>query len=60
MIQNKLVVGKMEDETGGVAVEEFIGLRPNMYSFLVDDSGECEWKCCCHHKSWWIQRCFVQ
>ena len=42
MIQNKLVVGKMEDETGGVAVEEFIGLRPNMYLFLVDDSGECE------------------
>ena len=42
MIPNKLVVGKMEDEACGVAVKEFIGLRPNMYSFFVDDSGECE------------------
>ena len=37
---NKLVVGKMKDETGGVAIEEFFGLKSNIYSFLVDDSGE--------------------
>ena len=30
---NKLVIGKMKDETGGVAIEEFAGLN----SFLVDN-----------------------
>ena len=28
----------MKDETGGVAIEEFIGLKPKIYSFLVDNS----------------------
>ena len=28
---NKLVVGKMKDETTGVAIEEFVGLKPKMY-----------------------------
>ena len=28
----KLVVGKMKDETAGVAIEEFVGLNPKMYS----------------------------
>ena len=28
----------MKDETGGVAIEEFVGLTPKMYSFLVDNS----------------------
>ena len=28
----------MKDETGGVAIEEFVGLKPKMCSFLVDDS----------------------
>ena len=38
---NQIVVGKMKDETGGVGViKEFIGLKPKMYSFLVDDSSE--------------------
>ena len=37
---NKLVVCKMKDETGGVANEEFVGLKPNSYSFLVDVSSE--------------------
>ena len=27
---NKLVVGKMKDETAGVAIEEFVGLKPKM------------------------------
>ena len=35
---DKLVIGKMKDETGGVAIEEFVGLKPKMYSFLVDNS----------------------
>ena len=34
---NKLVIGEMKDETGGVAIEEFVGLKPKMYSFLVDN-----------------------
>ena len=33
---NKVVIAKMKDETGGVAIEEFVGLKPKMYSFLVD------------------------
>ena len=31
---NKLVIGKTKDETGGVAIEEFVGLKPKMYSFV--------------------------
>ena len=30
----------MKDETGGVAIEEFAGLKPKMYLFLVDDNSE--------------------
>ena len=37
---NKWVIGKMKDETGGVANQEFVGLKPKMYSFLVDDNKE--------------------
>ena len=35
---NKLVIGKIKDETGGVVTEEFVGLMPRMYSFLVDNN----------------------
>ena len=28
----------MKDETGGVAIDEFVGLNPKMCSFLVDNS----------------------
>ena len=35
---NKLVIGKMKDETGGVGIEEFVGLKPKIYSFLVDNN----------------------
>ena len=35
---NKLVIGKMKDESGDVAIEEFVGLKPKMYSVLVDNS----------------------
>ena len=27
----------MKDETGDVAVEEFVGLKPKMHSFLADN-----------------------
>ena len=37
---NKLVVSRMKDETGIVAIEEFVGLKPNMYLFLVDNNSE--------------------
>ena len=32
----------MKDETAGVAIEEFVGLKSNMYSYLVDDNSEHE------------------
>ena len=35
---NKLVIGKMKDETGGIAIEKFVGLKPKMQSFLVDNN----------------------
>ena len=37
---NKLTIGKMEDETAGVVIEEFVRLKPKMYSFLVDHDSE--------------------
>ena len=37
---NKLVVYKMKHETAGVAAKEFVGLKPKVYSVLVDDSSE--------------------
>ena len=38
---NKLVVGKMKDETTGVVIEELSELKSKMYSFLVGDKSEC-------------------
>ena len=40
---NKLVIGIMKDETGSVAIEEFVGLKPKMYSYLIDKN-ECKYK----------------
>ena len=37
---NKLRVGKIKDETAGFAINEFVGKKPKMYSFLVEDSSE--------------------
>ena len=37
---NKFVIVKMKDEITGVAIEEFVGLKPRMYSYLVDDNSE--------------------
>ena len=36
----KFVIGKMKDETRSVGIEEFVELKPKMYSFLVDDNSE--------------------
>ena len=35
---NKLVIEKMKGKTGGVVIEEFVGLKSKMYSFLVDNN----------------------
>ena len=32
---NKLVIGKIKDETEGAAIDEFVGLKLRMYSSLV-------------------------
>ena len=37
---NKLVVGKMKDETAGVTIEEFFGLKPKTYSYLANSNSE--------------------
>ena len=37
-------IEKMKDETGDVAIEEFVGLKPKMYSFFVDNSEHKETK----------------
>ena len=37
---NKLVVGKVKDKTPSVAIKEFVGLKPKMYSHLVNDNSE--------------------
>ena len=34
---NKLVIGKIKDESAGVTI---VILKPKMYSFLVDDNSE--------------------
>ena len=33
----------MKDETGGIAIEEFVELKPRMYSFLVDIKKQKAW-----------------
>ena len=37
---NKLVVGKMKEETGAVTIKEFVKLEQNLYSFFVDGRSE--------------------
>ena len=34
---NKLNIGKMKEKTGDVAIEEYVGLKPKTYSFLIDN-----------------------
>ena len=35
---NKLVIGKIKDETACATIEELVGLKSKMYSFLVDNN----------------------
>ena len=37
---NKFVVGKMKDKTADFSIEEFVGLKPRLYSSSVNDSSE--------------------
>ena len=37
-VSNKLVIWKMKDETGAIAIAEFVGLKLKKYSFLADNS----------------------
>ena len=39
-IINKKVIGKFKDETNGVPVSEFVGLRAKMYSIQIEDGKE--------------------
>ena len=53
---SKLIIGKMKDETEGVAIEEFVGLKSKIYSFLVDNSEHQKVRsmkklCCCNNNS---------
>ena len=34
------MAGKIKHETAGVVIEEFVGWKPKMFSYLVDDNGE--------------------
>ena len=36
----KLAAGQMKDETACVVTEEYVGLKPMVYSFFMDDNSE--------------------
>ena len=35
-----IIAGKRKYKTGGIIIEKFVGLKPKMHSFLVNDSSE--------------------
>ena len=37
---NKKVIGKMKDETHGIPIQEFVGLRPKMYSLTYTEENK--------------------
>ena len=43
--ENQKVIGMFKDEVGGQQITHFIGLRPKLYSFKVEDREEDEKKC---------------
>ena len=36
----KLVIEKMKDETAGVSIEKFVGLKPKTYSYVLDENSK--------------------
>ena len=56
----------MKDETGDVPIKESLGLKPKVYSFLVDDRSEnkkikgLKKKSCLENNLHWIQIFFVE
>ena len=40
LLYNVYVIGKFKDEANGKAIIEFVGLRPKMYSFLLEGKGQ--------------------
>ena len=51
-LKNKKVIGKIKDETAGVPIVEYVGLRSKMYSYITNDERGCKTakgikkKCC--------------
>jgi hypothetical protein len=35
--ENKKVLGKMKDETHGIPIQEFVGLKSKMYSMIYEE-----------------------
>ena len=63
-ISNKLLIGRINNETGVAAIEEFVELKPKMYSFLVNNDEYEKPKrrekiCCCSNRSQIIKRCTI-
>ena len=42
IVANNVVVGKMKDETGGVLIKGFVGLKSKMYTLITEDNHECK------------------
>ena len=34
----KIIIGQMKDELGGKIMTDFVGLRPERYSYSIDDN----------------------
>jgi hypothetical protein len=40
--ENKKVLGKMKDETHGIPIQEFVGLKSKMYSMIYEEDENCQ------------------